>query len=241
MFRTWFALIVVVVGTANTFLAEEPQQLPASDHKAGTQPLDRNSDGDSADWNPPEDLDRIGSTLIPLDSWIYPALERLYSLGVVPGLYLGLRPWTRMAVYEAVEAVSDEDFGPQAQDLLSALRTEFRREEHVRDGVSDNTAIGLDEIYIRTQSISGTPLNDSFHFGQTTVDDFGRPYGPGWQQIIGFEGRAEKGRFSLYVRAEYQHGPGAPGYSRAVNQTLAGLDAIPGEACRSFIRTPLAP
>ena len=228
MFRTCFALIAVVVGTACTFLGEEAQQVPASDHKIGVQPLDRNSDG-SSDWNPPEDPDRIGSTFIPLDSWIYPALERLYSLGVVRGLYLGLRPWTRMAVYDAVEAVSDEDFGPQAQDLLSALRTEFRREEELRDGISDNTAIGLDEIYIRTQYISGTPLNDSFHFGQTMVDDFGRPYGYGLQQIAGFEGRAEKGRFSLYVRAEYQHAPSAPGYSQAVNETLAGIDAIPGE------------
>ncbi len=230
MLKTWFALLVLTVGTALAVPAELPAQLAEGDRKTSEHKSGGDSDGDSPGSNAGANSDRMSSTFIPLDSWIYPALERLYSLGVVHGLYLGLRPWTRMAVYDAVGTVSEDELEPQAQNLLSALRTEFRREEELQDGVANDGTIGLDEIYSRTQYVDRTPVNDSFHFGQTIVDDFGRPYGFGWQQIAGFAGRAEKGGFSLYVRGEFQHSPPAPGYSRALNQILAGLDGIPGEA-----------
>ena len=35
------------------------------------------------------------SPFIPVDSWIYPAMLRLYSLGFVDDIFLGMRPWTR--------------------------------------------------------------------------------------------------------------------------------------------------
>ena len=37
----------------------------------------------------------LGSPYIPVDSWVYPAMMRLYSIGYVNMVYLGLRPWTR--------------------------------------------------------------------------------------------------------------------------------------------------
>ena len=58
---------------------------------------------------------------------------------------------------------------------------------------------------------------------------FGRPFGQGFQQIAGFEGRAEIGRFSVFARGEYQHSPAVPGYNANVNQSLAAIDGIPGE------------
>ena len=36
-----------------------------------------------------------GSTYIPIDSWIYPALDRLQALGYINYGYRGLRPWIR--------------------------------------------------------------------------------------------------------------------------------------------------
>jgi hypothetical protein len=30
-----------------------------------------------------------------VDSWVYPAVLRLYSVGYVDHVYLGMRPWTR--------------------------------------------------------------------------------------------------------------------------------------------------
>src|SRR5262249_44927749 len=37
----------------------------------------------------------LGTPYVPLDSWIYPALDRLAGLGLVDSAYSGLRPWTR--------------------------------------------------------------------------------------------------------------------------------------------------
>ena len=175
----------------------------------------------------PIPAERMGSTYIELDSWIYPAVERLTALGVVNSSYLGIRPWTRMAVYQMVATAEDSQF-PEATQLLEALRLEFKREAELNSG-SPNQAISIDTVYTRTQYISGPPLNDGFHFGQTIVDDFGRPFGEGLQQITGFETRAESGRFSFFVRGEYQHSPSVPGYSPQVDQTLAAIDVIPGE------------
>ena len=41
------------------------------------------------------DPDTIGSTNVPMDSWIYPALERLAAMGLIPGQSISIRPWTR--------------------------------------------------------------------------------------------------------------------------------------------------
>lgn len=38
----------------------------------------------------------IGSPYVPLNSWAYPALERLAALGYVQAAFLGMRPWTRL-------------------------------------------------------------------------------------------------------------------------------------------------
>src|SRR5262249_6944990 len=35
-----------------------------------------------------------GSPYVPLDSWIYPALDRLAAMGLVDGGFAGMRPWT---------------------------------------------------------------------------------------------------------------------------------------------------
>ena len=173
--------------------------------------------------------ERMSSTYIQLDSWIYPAVERLAALNVIGSTFAGIRPWTRMAVYAMVSRAEEPPRGTEASVLLDTLRSEFHREAELRAG-QPSEAISIDRVYTRTQYISGPPLNDGFHFGQTIVNDFGRPFGQGLQQIAGFESRAEAGRFSFFVRGEYQHAPSVPGYSAQVNQTLAKIDVIPGES-----------
>ncbi len=110
------------------------------------------------------------------------------------------------------------------------MRAELKRESELEQGGAVNRAIHVDKVYERSQYTTGTPLNDSFHFGQTIVDDFGRPFGHGLQQIAGFESRAESGRFSFYVRGEYQHTPTIPGYGAALNQVIAAQDRLPAES-----------
>ena len=78
------------------------------------------------------------------------------------------------------------------------------------------------------RGIGGTPLRDSYHLGQTLVDDYGRPYQAGFNSYSGFSARAADGRFSFYFRGEFQHAPSAAGYSAALAAYLSNtIDAIP--------------
>ena len=45
--------------------------------------------------------------MFPLDSWVYPALERLAALGYLQTAYLGIRPWTRMECARLLEEADD--------------------------------------------------------------------------------------------------------------------------------------
>jgi len=76
--------------------------------------------------------------------------------------------------------------------------------------------------------ISGQTLRDSYNLGQTLVNDYGRPYQPGFNSLAGFSSINEYGRFSLYVRGEYQHSPGGEGYSPALSSYISNyLELIP--------------
>ncbi len=159
-----------------------------------------------------------GATYVELDSWVYPALERLAAQGVIVHPFLGLRPWTRGAIYAML---ADAEITEASQPLVEAIRQELWRPAILgRD-------IYLDELYTRTQFLAGTPLNDSYHFGQTIVNDFGRPYGQGWQQLNGFAAWAEHGRFSLFVRGEHQRYPSVPGEAATAAAIIAVQDTNP--------------
>jgi len=169
---------------------------------------------------------RPADVYIPMDSWIYPALDRMHGLGYLDTAFLGLRPWTRRSVQRMISDTSQaqdiQDHG-QALEILTALQSEFGDE----DGNLSGLSYGCEGIYTRLQGISGLTLRDSFHLGQTLVNDYGRPYQPGFNTVDGVSGSAEFGRFSLYARGEYQHAPDAAGYSRALVTTLANIDQVP--------------
>ena len=71
----------------------------------------------------------------------------------------------------------------------------------------------LDSVYTRVMDIAGTPVNDSYHFGQTLINDYGRPYWQGCNNVTGFSASANDGRFAFYVDGEYQYSPTIPGIS----------------------------
>jgi hypothetical protein len=116
--------------------------------------------------------------------------------------------------------------GEPSAKLVEAIKKELFREVALGSDPLDKY-IFLENVYSRTQFLSGTPLNDSYHFSQTLADDFGRPYGHGWQQLGGFETRMEHGRLSLFVRGEYQRSPSVPGYSAAIAGIIATQDNNP--------------
>jgi hypothetical protein len=207
--------IASVLGVLLLLLSTPAGGAGTSDRLGGT------SSGTNSEERAPKDP---SSTYVELDSWIYPAIERLAAQGVVQYEFLGLRPWTRRAIYEMLAHTTQ---GTEAsQQLVQAVKKELFREVALGSDQLDKD-IFIDSVYQRTQFISGNPLNDSYHFGQTLADDFGRPYGHGLQQIAGFETRAEHGRLSLFVRGEYQHSPSVPGYSAAIAGIIATQDNNP--------------
>jgi membrane-associated phospholipid phosphatase len=178
-----------------------------------------------------------GSTYVPLDKWVYPGLERLIAYGYVRYQFLGLRPWTRTAIADMLAEANDrmqadEQVPAEIESTFKALSAEFSVETHLAD--SENKSVRLESLYARTTAISGTPLNDSYHFGQTIINDFGRPYQSGFNQVLGFSARAEQGRFAYYVRGEYQHAPSASAYPLSVRQVIANVDATPLQPASPF-------
>src|SRR5260370_25966848 len=71
------------------------------------------------------------------------------------------------------------------------------------------------------------PLNDGYHFAQTQINDFGRPYGQGWNSVTGFSTYATSGRWVGYVRGELQTAPSIPALPLAARQFGAASDGIP--------------
>src|SRR4029077_15702410 len=121
--------------------------------------------------------------------------------------------------------------------LESRLVREFAYEANLLDGGRNFTA-NLESVYIRTVSISGPPLTDGYHFGQTVAYDFGRPFERGTNGQAGGSFRAAAGPGALYVRAEVQHAPSAPAPSDAVRTVIAQVDFVNLSQVRSG---PLAP
>ncbi|MBV8208396.1 MAG: phosphatase PAP2 family protein [Acidobacteria bacterium] len=179
----------------------------------------------------PVGLTQAGSSYIELDSWIYPALDRLIALGVIHRPFMGLRPWTRTDAAEMLAAAIpvDQDAGASADTraLYASLRAEFAHELAITEAPGINDSIRLDSIYTAVYPIAGTPLNDSYHFGQSIINDFGRPYQKGFNSFSGVTSRAETGHFFFYFRGEYQHAPGAPPYSLSVRTAIAAMDQNP--------------
>ena len=161
------------------------------------------------------------STYVPSDSWVYPAMLRLYSLGYVDTLFLSMRPWTRLSIVSALLGSHDSIMqGPdEAKEIFASLEREFSIEMGP-EGTGRGTVYGFQSLYTRTMGIAGAPLRDSYHLGQTIANDYGRPYQEGFNNITGFSTLNETGRFSLYVRGEYQHSPAAPGYSPQLAEEL---------------------
>jgi Capsule assembly protein Wzi len=178
---------------------------------------------------PPKPFDRFsGSTYIPVDSWMYPELNRLYGLGYLDTMFLGMKPYTRRSVLHMLQGSEREivtSHDDQAQEILAKLLTELAPE--IPDGSRPRGLVyGLDSSYTRLMGIGGPVLRDSFHLGQTIANDYGRPYQSGFNGVAGASTIEEWGPFSFYVRGEYQHSPSAPGYSNAMASQLSINDSI---------------
>lgn len=190
------------------------------------------SDADIAKWgtfsngdtDTSRDARNMGSPYVSLDSWIYPALDRLTALGYVHTGFADMRPWTRIECARQLQEASariaeDAAAGSEEARLYRTLQKEFSWEVSLlADG--ENAELRLESAYTRATEISGKPLTDGDHFGQTIVNDFGRPEEQGFNGVSGLSGWGEYGPLAVYVRGEFQHSPSAPALP------LTALDAI---------------
>ena len=136
----------------------------------------------------------------------------------------------RLLLEEAKDSIenSDEDI-PDVQRIYSALTAEFQ-DETVRLNGAPNLGIDVDSVYTRMTEISGAPLDDGFNFGQTIINDYGRPYGEGFNNVTGFTSHGVLGPLTFYVRAEYQHAASGPGLSSQAAQAIPAIEVFIGSA-----------
>jgi len=223
----WLALFLVLA-SALAFAQENVNPLKADPAQVSAGPVINRSSidfqfGDQAA------IDRMGNTYVPIDSWIYPAFDRLISYGYITSAFQGQRPWTHATCVRLLaEAAAKIKGNPDVPEAAVQIYLELQRALVPREiQLSHGAAIGLDSIYTRVMGISGTPVNDSYHFGQTIINDYGRPYAEGFNNVTGFTASAHAGRFAWYVNGEYQHAPPSGAYPLLVRQVIATVDNIP--------------
>ncbi len=168
------------------------------------------------------------STYVPIDSWVYPAFDRLASEGFAPSAFFGLRPWTRMACLRMLEEsqtrmAKDQNPPADAVTLLRYLNHEFAVERQRANGIDSND-FRVGPVYVRSTAIAGTPLTDGYHFAETIVDDYGRPFARGENIYSGASFYAAAGPFAAYVQGEFQRVPYAAIPDADVQQAIAAAD-----------------
>jgi len=173
----------------------------------------------------------MGSPFVPLDSWVYSALDRLAALGYIRTSIAGVKPWTRLECARLIEEAFDS-LSPggvadkEATGLISRLQNDFAYEMNLLSGGRNLTA-NLESAYTRVVSISGPSLTDSYHFGQTVAYDFGRPFQGGTNLQEGGSAYVNAGAVTIYVRSEFQHSPSAPPLPVAARDFIGTVDVVP--------------
>jgi membrane-associated phospholipid phosphatase len=181
---------------------------------------------------------RMGSPYVPVESWIYPAFDRLIALGYVRTAITGMRPWTRLECARLLNESDDllqgagagaiagnENNGNESEalSLYHSLTEEFSPDLRLLDGESNHN-LQAESIYSRATGIAGTPLTDGFHFGQTLSNDDGRPFAEGFNAVNGISLSAAAGPLTAYVRGEYDSAPAIPALPLTARTFIAGAD-----------------
>lgn len=230
----WSALYIA--GLAITLFACEP--LCGQENPNGTSSNAVSAGTKSHDRSPAKHK-VPGSPYVELDSWVYPMLTRLAALGYIHSGFLDMRPWTRLEsarmVQEAGRTLENDPSGSsEALRFYATLRKEFQPERDALRGISWESGVRAESLYSQVTAIRGEPLNDSYHFGQTIINSYGRPFQEGFNSYDGFSGYAIAGRFAIYTREEFQHAPSAPAFPLSARQAIAAADNNPALPATPF-------
>jgi len=179
---------------------------------------------------PDRTVANMASSYVPVESWVYPAFELLASKGYVQSAFFNLRPWTRLdcarLLEEAEELTTDEALSSDTSSTLRSLRQEFAPELRRRAG-DRNLEFRIESVDQLTTTIAGRPLTDGYHFAETLVNQYGRPFGQGANLYSGLSIRATAGPFAAYIRSESQRVAGAPVPDAQAQQQIAIADFTP--------------
>lgn len=179
----------------------------------------------------------VGSTYVPLDSWIYPALNRVAAMGFIQSDLSGMRPWTRRECarlveegVERYELLGDDPRQPGVvKPVLERLSLEFAPEMAGRaDGVQ------LESVYTRVAGVAGTPLNSGYYFGQTITNELGRPHRRGLNLASGLKFHWVAGRFSAALWGEHRFSQTGDTLPLSARQEIAQVDQLPLPAGGKF-------
>ena len=83
---------------------------------------------------------------------------------------------------DQIDANMNDD---EAREIYLAVQKEVSSDVDTARGEHEARA-EFESAYTILRGISGTPLRDSYHLGQTIVNDYGRPYGEGFNNYTGF-------------------------------------------------------
>jgi hypothetical protein len=235
-FTIWLAAAVLLCATGRAWPQEVAAQAVAGSSKDDGSAA-ATSSGEGAGYGVEEatrDRRDMGSAFVPLDSWVYPAFERLSALGYLNTALLSSKPWTRIEcarmVDELIDVLRVEVTGnPELASVQAQLHDEFAY-EIARLGGGRNRSARIESVYTRVVSISGPALTDSYDFGQTVSYDFGRPFQRGTNGQAGGSARASLGPLAFFLRAEYQHAPAAPPFSSAALAVMSTRDLVPASS-----------
>jgi hypothetical protein len=166
------------------------------------------------------------SPYLPIDSHYYAMFDLLIAMGYIDTAIVGQRPWSRYECARLVREAEEQlpvDTDGLALTMLDTLKSEFGVDSYLLPEVQQP----MESVYARVEGITGEPLRDSFHFGQTIQNDYGRPYWQGMNAYVGASGAATAGPIAIYARGEYQYASGGPVYLPATQDALRTIDQTP--------------
>src|ERR1700748_738226 len=115
--RPFFVLYAISIVLLTECLTAHGQDLPTDadgsslTHQARFIQTNQPSGGFPLGYKPASPIRHIdtdSSTYVPLDNWVYPALDRLNSLGYLDSAFFGLRPWTRLSIVHMLQQTADK-------------------------------------------------------------------------------------------------------------------------------------
>lgn len=154
------------------------------------------------------------SSPVPLDSWVYPALDKLAGLGLINSSLRGMRPYTRLEAARQVREVEEQNTAgraaPVVQELLARLEAELEGElRRLREAGEERSffkplrTTEFSYVY-RDGALVDIAGNNARQF-PPNHNNFGIEYGKGHNTQLTFESEANFGGWlSLSARPLYE-------------------------------------